>query len=386
MMTIRSLPLICLCLVAGSVAAADGPTRADIAAAIGKAQNWFLAQQQDDGSFSDMAEFKLGITLVALDALTFGEQALGPDNEHVARALAFIDQHVNDDGSVTTADGGLSNYCTSLSLMIWARTGAPKEKIEAAQRYLFGLQNTDPNDINEGGIGYGSSGPTHEDLNNTTYAITALRDSGVPADHPAMERAMKFLQRCQNLSEVNDMAWAGNDGSAVYAPHESKAGGSWSEEQQAKAQVEQAKETGKLAGYGSMTYNLICSYIYLQLSPEDPRVQAALNWAKEHYQFDANPGLPAEQAQQGLFYYYQMMAKTFDLIDAGMLTLPDGTEADWRADLTAALMAQATEVTLESGDQGLFWINSASRWWEGSPGISTSYGLKALKRIHASME
>ena len=79
-----------------------------------------------------------------------------------------------------------------------------------------------------------------------------------------------------------------------------------------------------------MTYQLIKSYIYLDLTPNDPRVLAALNWVRSNYQFDVNPGMPSGQAQEGLFYYYQTMAKTFDLLQTSTLTTSAGTQVDWR--------------------------------------------------------
>ena len=51
--------------------------------------------------------------------------------------------------------------------------------------------------------------------------MEALRDSGLPADDPALKRALIFVSRCQNLkSEFNDQPWAGkvNDGGFVYNP------------------------------------------------------------------------------------------------------------------------------------------------------------------------
>ena len=100
--------------------------------------------------------------------------------------------------------------------------------------------------------------------------MTALRASGIPADHPAMLRALKFVERCQNTT-TNDMGWAGTDGGGVYAPHQSKAGGSWNDEQQAQSAVDEAMRSNSLNSYGSMTYNLLTSYLVLDLDAQDPR-------------------------------------------------------------------------------------------------------------------
>ena len=69
-----------------------------------------------------------------------------------------------------------------------------------------------------GGAGYGGNN-SRPDLSNTAFMIEALRDSGLPADDPALQKALVFVSRCQNLkSEFNDQPWAGkiNDGGFVY--------------------------------------------------------------------------------------------------------------------------------------------------------------------------
>ena len=56
----------------------------------------------------------------------------------------------------------------------------------------------------------------------------ALKDSGLPADDPALQKALVFVSRCQNLkSEFNDQPWAGkvNDGGFVYNPAGGGGGG-----------------------------------------------------------------------------------------------------------------------------------------------------------------
>lgn len=361
-----------------AIGAAEVPTAAEVDELIGSAQAWLLAQQQDDGTFTEAGRFKLGGTALVVEALVAGEDGLEADHPAIQKALGYIVQYQQPDGGIYDPNEGLENYITSLTLMIYAELGEgaePTIDIKAAQNKLLGLQNTDEDDLNFGGIGYGSKGPTHEDLNNTTYAVEALRKSGIPADNEAMQRALKFIERCQNRSESNDMAWAGTDGGGVYSPDVSKAGGSWSEEQQAEAQVERAQETNALRSYGSMTYNLISSFIILDLPKDDPRLQAALEWCKRNYQFDVNPGMPEGQEQEGLMYYYQMMAKTFD-----QLELDAVGEHDWRADLFEVIKGKGLEV-----DDGTIWLNNAQRWGEGDPTISTPYMLKALKRIKASL-
>ena len=69
-----------------------------------------------------------------------------------------------------------------------------------------------------GGAGYGGKN-SRPDLSNTAFFMEALRDTGLPADDPSLQKALVFVSRCQNLkSEFNDQAWAGkvNDGGFIY--------------------------------------------------------------------------------------------------------------------------------------------------------------------------
>jgi squalene-hopene/tetraprenyl-beta-curcumene cyclase len=321
------------------------------------------------------AKHVLGITQLAVVSVAM-EPGLPASDPRLAKALAYMEGFKQPNGSVCNPGEGLANYCTSLALQAWAasKTGS-SDDIRAAQNFLFGLQNTDPTNPNRGGIGYGSRGAGNEDLSNTSFAIAGLKASGIKATDPRMQEALKFLERCQNLSSVNKLPWVTNDGGGVYSPDESKAGGSWD-----KTAPPTTTTPTKLASYGSMTYALISSYIALDLTKDDPRVQAALAWAKDHYQFDVNPGMSTGKELQGLYYYYNVLGKTYDLIDATTLTLKDGRIVDWRADLFAAIKSRAKI----DGDKA-YWINSADRWTEGSPYLCTAYMLTALKRIYGSL-
>lgn len=351
------------------------PSKAAIAELAGKAQNFLLATPQPTGALTPGDKHTLGITQIALVGLAM-EPGLPADEPHMKAALGFMQSFKQADGGVYNPSEGVANYCTSLALQVWAATkaGSPAD-VKAAQDFLFGIQNKQVGSPNQGGIGYGSKGAGNEDLSNTSYAITALRASGIPASDPRMQEALRFVERCQNLSSVNKLPWVTNDGGAVYAPDESKAGGSWD-----KTSTGVPAEKPKLASYGSMTYALISSYLALDVTKDDPRVQAAMAWCKDHYQFEANPGMVKGKELQGLMYYFTTMAKTFDLMDQTAMQLKDGRTVDWRADLFNAIKGQAKI----DGDKAM-WINSADRWTEGSPHLCTSYMLMALKRIHASV-
>ena len=205
-----------------------------------------------------------------------------------------------------------------------------------------------------GGAGYGK----HErpDLSNTNFLIDALKARGVGPDDDAMQRALTFVSRCQNLeTEHNTTAFATKnpDGGFYYTP---AAGGS-----------SQAGETadGGLRSYGSMTYAGLKSMIYAGVGPDDPRVKAAFNWISKHYVLDQNPGM----GDAGLYYYYHTFAKALNAMEIDRVKDDRGSEHDWRAELLAELAGRQQE----DGS----WLNENSRWLEGDPNLVTGYALLA---------
>jgi squalene-hopene/tetraprenyl-beta-curcumene cyclase len=216
-----------------------------------------------------------------------------------------------------------------------------------------------PADDYFGGAGYDSK--SRPDLSNTQFFADALRAAGVPADDPAFQKMAVFVGRCQNLkSEHNTAAWAGerNDGSFIY----SAAGGGSTKTSDDPA--------APLTGYGSMTYAGVKSLIYAGVGPDDPRMKAALSWLRRHYTTDANPGMPPQLSQRGLYYYYHTMAKCLDALGEHPFADASGANHDWRADILAALARR------QRPDGS--WANPTDRWMEGDPNLVTGYALMAL--------
>ena len=144
-------------------------------------------------------------------------------------------------------------------------------------------EGKNPKDDFYGGAGYDSK--SRPDLSNTQFFLDALKAAGVSQSDPAVQRALIFVSRCQNLKgEFNDQPWAGkiNDGSFIY----SAAGGGESK----------TDEPGIFRGYGCMTYAGVKSMIYCGVGKDDPRMKKALEWMRSHYTLEANPGMP-EAAQ-----------------------------------------------------------------------------------------
>lgn len=325
--------------------------------AIAKGIAYLHRVQEKDGSWSHYP----GITALALAALLRnGHTEL--NDPAVSRGVSYLLRLVKPSGAIyddRDPNLALPNYNTSLSLMALYLTHNPAYKpiIAKAQRYLensqFGATDgTKPSNPFYGGIGYGSEPDDHPDLSNLATALEALKETGVPSSAPVWQRAIIFLQRVQNRKESNDQAWAKtgpNDGGFVYDP----LGGSKS-------------PAGYRTSYGSMTYEGLKSYIYCNVSKNDPRALAAWSWIRAHYSVTTNPGM----GSAALYYYYHTMAKTLAVYGQKYVYDIHGKPHNWQNDLLARL------VRLQHQDGS--WFNTNARFWENQPALVTSYTLLAL--------
>lgn len=242
------------------------------------------------------------------------------------------------------------------------KNGQYTEILANAKKFVTTMQYgtaTDTSDPWNGGAGYSGSG--RPDLSNTSYLIEALRAVETGPNDPAIQRALAFVSRCQNLEgNVNDTPFAAlvNDGGFYYEIPKEKVDPSTSSERYTA--------NGGLRSYGSMTYAGLKSMIYAGLTPNDPRVKAANDWIVKHYAVDHNPG----QGSAGLFYYYHTFAASLSI--AGLTVVDDaaGRQHDWRTDLIAELARRQAE----DGS----WSNDNQRWFENDKNLATSFALMAL--------
>ena len=323
----------------------------------------FLRQrgQGDDGAFSP--ESGAAVTGLCVRAiLEHRPQAI--NDPVVKRALKFLESKIQSDGGIYTQGSKHRNYETSVAVgaMIRAnQNGQYDSVLDRAELFLKGLQwdedeGASPKDPAYGGAGYGS----HErpDLSNTSFLIDALRDLGNDSDDQAIQKALLFVKRTQNLpGHGNDTPHANavGDGGFYYTP---AAGGQ-----------SQAGETdgGGLRSYGSMTYAGLKSMIYAGLSADDPRVIAAMEFIRKHYSLTENPGM----GHAGQFYYYHTFAKSLKVAEIDILDDSDGKPHDWRGELGGQLIA------MQQADGS--WVNQENdRWMEGDRQLVTAYALLAL--------
>ncbi|MCC6235180.1 MAG: terpene cyclase/mutase family protein [Verrucomicrobiales bacterium] len=366
-------------------------SRAELTRAIDRGVQWLLTHQNSNGWWSTADQPAVtALVLTALNREPSG-RFLRERPSELSRAYDFLLMSARPDGSIHR--GGLANYNTALSLVALSTAGDPNflPVIRGARAYLAGTQvdfgtagtHDTPYD---GGVGYGSK-YQHSDMNNTLMAIEAMRwsESALPRDEIAnapktakdlnWAAVAAFLQNCQNLPSHNPAPWVStNDrdhGGFVYYPGHSMAGG------------ETNAVTGRVAlrSYGSISYAGLLSYVYARVEKDDPRVTAVLEWLRENYTLEENPGM----GQQGYYYYLHLMTKALTAARVGTLKArlpqaggagPHEADIDWRQEVARRLL------TLQSPDGS--WVNENQRWWETDRSLVTAYVLITLEMLHAA--
>ncbi|MDO4575498.1 MAG: terpene cyclase/mutase family protein [Planctomycetia bacterium] len=328
--------------------------------AIRKGVEYLRTQQAEDGSFASM--MGTGPTSIVLIGLL--NSGLDVDDPMVSKALKYLESQVQPDGSITNPRVGFGNYETSVAIVAFAaanKEGRYKEILSDAEKYVRKYQwdeseGIDSSDPKYGGAGYGGR-MSRPDLSNTGFLLDALDSLGAKSDDPAVQKAMVFVSRCQNLeSQYNTMPWASgkNDGGFVYH--------FFTDDKMPKGM-----QDGSLKTYGSMTYTGFKSMVYAGLSADDPRVKAALAWLAKNYSFQENPG----QGQAGRYYYFLVMSKALKKFGHETFRDANGVEHKWAEEITGELLAS------QQADGS--WVNDKSnRWMENNPILVTGYALMII--------
>ena len=288
MMRFCRLTLVCLTLLRGGDLRADEVFPGDgkgLGPVVARAVAFLEAKGQSaDGSYSGFSG--PGVTALATTALLRNGRTA--DSPAVVRGLKYLEQFVREDGGIYQEGTLYRNYETCLAILCFSevnQNGRYDAVLKRADAFVRDLQwdegeNTDGSDFAYGGAGYGSH--KRPDLSNTAFFLDAMKTMNHGQDDPAVQRALIFISRCQNLeSEHNTTPFSvkNPDGGFYYTP---AAGGT----SQAGT-----TETGGLRSYGSMTYAGLKSMIFAGVGPDDPRVKAAVGWIRRNYGLDTNPGI-----------------------------------------------------------------------------------------------
>lgn len=357
--------------------AAEDSTEAIARKAIAKGATWLVEKQATNGVWSNPTFPALtGIAAWALSA-TDTERAV------IEKATAYLRSCSQADGGIYVVvpgrrGGALGTYNTAICMtaLHYADKSKSIRTIQKAREYVASTQLVgDDSTGTDGGFGYERNAPGgYADLNNSAWAISAMRvTQDVEESRPAGEKkvdinwdaALKFVERMQ--------VKPGEEGIA-----ETDVGGFLYKRESGKPPappqggVKGKGKIGKrppLRSYGSITYSGLEAMIFAQISRDDPRVVSAIDYARRHWTLDENPGM----GQQGLYYYYTIMARSLSLLDINELpAIKEGEPPiKWRDEL----IKKVASLQKEDGS----WANSNNRFWEGDPVLSTSYALLTLE-------
>jgi hypothetical protein len=349
-----------LLLVEASCVRTDRPPLA-------RAADYLWSQQADDGGWHShmygLLRSGQSLTPFVLEALLEIPQEVHPTPQaKVDRALAFIRKNTQPDGALGMADPGIPdypNYSTALAVSALCRARRPgwELQVQPMVRYLRAQQFTEqngwrPSDPVYGAWGMGGGRRTppdtgHVDLSMTRYVLEALRDAGVAASDSAFERALVFVERCQNFDPKHP---AEADGGFFFSTTEfdtNKAG----------------LDGKRFRSYGTTTADGILAMLAARAAADNPRISAAQRWLAAHNRDMEVPGFSGVAYQRwslGLsFYYSSAIAQVFQSLRMGAGSgIADGLKRAQRPDGS--------------------WTNPEKLVKEDDPLIATGFAVRAL--------
>ncbi|PKP53414.1 MAG: hypothetical protein CVT92_04560 [Bacteroidetes bacterium HGW-Bacteroidetes-1] len=326
---------------------------------------WLMDQQDKNGSWQNYP----AITALVLSSFLRAHPSITHDEPFIKKGFDFLISCVKPDGGIYNDNMPTYNTAICVTALKDAKNPGFQTIISNAESFLmrtqFGYDGTlSPDSLNYGGVGYGEK--ERADLSNLQWAIEALAKEDIVEMNPEQkltaeeiksmtskrlfyDKALIFLAKCQNLQSINPEVDSSNDGGFVYGPGTSKAGGT--------------------SSYGSMTYAGLKSLIYAKVDKDDIRVKAAFEWISKNFMVEETPFM----GKQGLYYYYQTMAKTLHAYGDETITDSAGKSIAWRNVL-------ADQLIKTQHAEG-FWINENGRWWENNPVLVTSYSILALEEL-----
>lgn len=330
-------------------------------ASVEKGARYLLSVQEADGHWSD-AQMP-ALTALPVWALAWSRTGAEGLDAAVTRGAAFVLSTQREDGGFYVpkpgrGGSGLGNYNTSVCLSSLFESGkAPTAAMLKAREFIASSQLVG-DDTMAGGFGYEKiSRRRYADLSNTSYAMDAmsrtasleeLRPGGRRVDLD-WDKALAFVEGLQKKDGTEKGGAAYNDRTPQGGLATNGAG------------------RVSLRAYGSMSYAAVLSMCSAKLTKADPRVRNALEYCTKHWTVDENPGMGI----QGLYYYYDILARALSASGVEELAAEDGRVIAWKTELAKKLVA----LQREDGS----WANESNRFWEADPVLCTSFAMLALE-------
>lgn len=337
--------------------------------AIGSGRAWLERHQNAaTGSWGNPAQPAL--TAMALLAITgdAGGQATAAQSVIVRKAYAFIRSQAKPDGGIYGKGLVAYNTALCLSCLILDDDEQSRTLVPGAERFLQSHRSG----LDGGAEGNGADGGGAGGRGSIAITLAALKELEAASTSPQTQAgktagldwnaAIKFLENQQKPRPATEGKTPGEVPTRENDALDTDGKGLNTQDSAPGRRI-------ALRHSGIMTYDSLLSLVYAPLGGDDVRLDAFLDWLQENYTIEENPGLGA----QGLFYYYHSIAKVLTIRKVDRLKLKDGTEIDWRGDLTKKILAAQRK----DGS----WVNTNGRWWENDPVLVSSYALLTLKQL-----
>ena len=354
-----------------------------------KGVDYIVSKVRKDGTWAMEGKYKFppAVTALALKCI-LQDPRYNVNSPIVEKGFQALLKYQQKDGGIYDPKMGRSNYCTSIAVCALATANSPKYKsnLDRAVKFLRSIQiqagtlSRDKKGGKEGekieaghpfigGVSYGKHG--RPDMNNLGWWMQAMHEAGVKGDDPQMQLALKFVNRCQNRTESNDLPWAKekgtNDGGMIYAPAK----------RDIKVPESKANPKGddkNFASYGSISYAGMKSMLYANVGKNDPRVKELFAWLRRNWTLDHNPGVEPGRKHQGQYFYYNAMSSALSAFGKDSFKVKGNKEINWRVELVRALQERIAP-------DGSWHNDKASRWAEDQKILVTCYEVLALEQL-----
>jgi hypothetical protein len=350
-----------------------------------------VAAQSPDGAWRShtYGAMKDGLSLSppVLKMVVFGPAVPGGE-EARRRGAEYLVRCVRQDGSIDAGEFGLGypvyTAATATIVLTWLRVPDGERARAGWLRVLRSRQLTEDLGWRPDNPAYGGWGDSvvpsaqlsephphvwaiDADLSSTLFAVGALRVAGASADDPAVRKALRFVERCQNFAVGQTEGDLGfDDGGFFFSPVNTlrnKAG---------EAGTDRAGRV-RYHSYGSATADGLRALLRCGAPLQSPRVLAARRWLERHFSVSTNPGvfeLAREVERDATYYYYcWSLAHAFRALGIETISTESGP-VSWPN-------ALATELIRRQRNDGT-WSNRYSAAKEDDPLVATPLAAGAL--------
>jgi squalene-hopene/tetraprenyl-beta-curcumene cyclase len=338
---------------------------------------WLIAQQESDGGWRSKTYGAMsggaGNSALVVYALSGMPQEIHPRRaESIRRGLTFLTSNLHPEGFVRAPDDSSDypTYATALTLIAIRRfqpdawPAEQRRMKEYLRRSQIRRQTSEAADNpHQGGWDHtggitSQDAPHQTDVGIAAFVLQTLHEQG-GLDAAVSKPALAFLLRCQNFEEGRQ-----GDGGFYFSPVRE-------EERNKAGWNDRPGSVPTPRSYGTATVDGLLGLQLCGLSPDHPRVVAAVAWLTRHSDLSNVPGLSqsvdgADWGKGLRFYYFARMAEVAS-------ALPGPAATTLRRDLVKELLR------FQSADGS--WRNEVNTMREDDPLVATALALEALSAV-----